>query len=58
MNYNACLNCVHCDPSRTNDIGEVRCIRFSVFIKPSDNCDFYITKERQELIEQLRGKEI
>ena len=58
MEHAVCSDCYYCKTERKTEQGQVRCTRFSVFVKPSDNCDVYITKEMQELIERLRGKEI
>lgn len=33
-----CLNCKHSDSDRTNDLGEIRCTKFSTFVKPSECC--------------------
>lgn len=49
-----CLSCKHCDATRTNDLGEVRCKRFSTFVNIFHNCDCHSSKKIQELAEELR----
>lgn len=36
-----CSECEHCDNTRINDSGQVRCKRFSKFVDNDDNCDEY-----------------
>lgn len=55
MSMGTCLNCEHCDTNRTNDIGEVRCKRFSTFVSVLHRCDFYLCKGINELAEKLKG---
>ena len=50
----SCLSCKHCDASRKNDLGEVRCKRFSTFVDIFHNCDCHSSKKIQELAEELR----
>lgn len=57
MNCNICLNCAFCDTNRKNDFGEVRCKRFSVFVKPSNNCQFHSSRGIQNLTENLKRSE-
>ena len=57
MNNESCLSCEHCDPDRTNDLGETRCTRFSTFTKVLYSCDYYtprFNKALQELAEKLK----
>ena len=54
MNYGCCLSCEHCDPDRKNNLGEVRCKRFSTFVEPSSWCDYHSDKYIQELVEKLK----
>lgn len=51
-----CLNCEHCDSTRTNDLGEVRCKRFSTYVNILHRCDYYSSggKLIQELTEKLK----
>lgn len=57
MNCNICLNCAFCDTNRKNDFDEVRCKRFSVFVKPSNNCQFHSSRGIQNLTENLKRSE-
>ena len=50
----SCLSCKHCDTSRKNDLGEVRCTKFSIFVKPSDNCQYHSNKGLLNFAEELR----
>lgn len=50
----SCLSCKHCDTSRKNDLGEVRCKRFSTFVNIFHNCDCHSSKKMQDLAEELR----
>lgn len=38
-----CKLCAHCDPRRTNDLGQVRCKRFSTYVSTDYRCDKYTT---------------
>lgn len=52
MNAKECRFCKHCDVNRTNDIGQVRCKRFSTYINLFDRCDYFIT-DGTERIEKI-----
>ena len=54
MNYDICLYCQNCDTSRKNDLGEVRCVEFSTFVKPSYKCDHYASKGLLNFAKELR----
>lgn len=54
MNAKECRFCKHCDVNRTNDIGQVRCTRFSTFVNLFDGCDYFITKESEKLFEAIK----
>lgn len=41
MGMGMCLNCEHCDPTRTNDLDQVRCKLFHTYVNPSDRCKRY-----------------
>lgn len=45
MGMGMCLNCKHCDPTRTNNIDQVRCKLFHTYVNPSDRCDHYSFKK-------------
>lgn len=55
MMFDYCFNCGHCDTNRTNDIGEVRCKRFSTFVSALHKCDFYLSEKMSELAEKSKG---
>ena len=55
MKDNICLGCQYCDTTRKNDLGEVRCIKFSTFVKPSDNCQFHSSKGLLNFAKELRN---
>ena len=57
MNAISCLTCIHCDTSRKNDLGEVRCKRFSTFVNVLHKCDFHSSGTIQELAEKLKRSE-
>ena len=42
MDAKECRFCKHCDVNRTNDIGQVRCKRFSTYVNLFDRCDYFI----------------
>lgn len=50
MNAKECRFCKHCDVNRTNDIGQVRCKRFSIYVNLFDHCDYYFTTDGMERI--------
>ncbi len=39
-----CANCKHSNLKRKNDIGEIRCTRYSMFISPNNKCDSFYNK--------------
>lgn len=41
MGMGMCLNCEHCEPTRTNDLDQVRCKLFHTYVDPSDRCKRY-----------------
>lgn len=55
MNYNLCIACDHCDPSRTNDRQQVRCTRFSMYVDGFNGCDDFQNKAQDEYFEKLRA---
>ena len=50
MDAKECRFCKHCDVNRTNDIGQVRCTRFSTYINLFDNCDYFVSKQSKEFL--------
>lgn len=46
MSMGFCLVCEHCDPKRTNDLGQVRCKRWSAYVSTHHKCDEYTDKEK------------
>lgn len=52
MNAEECRFCMYCDVSRTNDVGQVRCKRFSTYVNLFDRCDYFIT-DGTERIEKI-----
>ncbi len=57
MNFSGCINCYHSNTDRRNDLGEIRCVKFSAFVKPSQCCNSYINKSIKELQENLKRGE-
>ena len=54
MNCKCCLTCAYSNALRRNDLGEVRCEKFSTFVKPSDCCSFHLSEAIKELKEGLQ----
>lgn len=53
-----CVNCDHSDVKRTNELGQIRCKKFSTYVNPSADCDYYFNaKEDEELASWLMLKE-
>ena len=52
MDAKECRFCKHCNEKRTNDIGQVRCKRFSTYVNLFDRCDYFIT-DGTERIEKI-----
>lgn len=57
MNCRTCLTCAHSNALRQNDLGEIRCQKFSTFVKPSESCSFYINEKIKELQDNLKRGE-
>lgn len=55
MNVKECRFCKHCDAYRTNDIGKVRCKRFSTYVNLFDHCDYFITDGMLKILEALNN---
>lgn len=51
MNAKECRFCRHCDINRTNDIGQVRCTRFSTFVNLFNCCDYFTTNKMNKFAE-------
>ena len=47
----SCMQCGHCDTSRKNDRGQVRCKRFSTFVSLNDCCDQFYNKGHDPALE-------
>ena len=54
MNCRICLTCGYSDTLRTNDLGEIRCKKFSTFVKPSESCSCYCDQLLCELKVKLK----
>lgn len=52
MNGKYCIWCKHCNTERKNDLNEVRCEKFSTFVKPLFFCVYFCNKS-EELLSQL-----
>ena len=50
----SCLSCQYCNTSRKNDLGEVRCTKYSTFVKPSNNCQFHSSIGLLNFAKELR----
>ena len=49
-----CRLCRYVDTSRTNDIGQVRCKRFSTYVNMFERCDYYFpNKSISDFISEL-----
>jgi hypothetical protein len=57
MNCKNCLTCAYSNTLRQNDLGEIRCQKFSTFVKPSECCSFHITEGIKELQDNLKRGE-
>ena len=53
MSMGFCLVCEHCDPKRTNDLGQVRCKRYSTYVSTHHRCDEYANKETKAFFDKL-----
>lgn len=53
MNAKECRFCKHCDVNRTNDIGQVRCVRFSTYVNLFDFCDYFFTDGLEKIFKEL-----
>lgn len=63
MEYVICMDCDHCDVSRQNEQGQVRCTRFSRYVNRDDKgCDEFYVPLGQVLpgdrLLQLRAEEL
>lgn len=54
MNYDVCYECQYCDISRKNDLGEVRCVKFSTFVKGIECCQFHSSRGLLNVTKELR----
>ena len=55
MGMNMCLVCEHCDPNRTNDLGQVRCKKFSTYVDPLNWCDKFTNSETRASLDMING---
>lgn len=54
MKHNFCVDCHYCNIDRKNAKREVRCVKYSRFIKQMDiGCDSFFSKQMYDI---LRGK--
>ena len=50
----ACIDCDHSSTDRVNDLGQIRCTRFSTFVSCTQYCDYYSnTKRQSEFMKKL-----
>ena len=54
MNAKECRFCKNCDVNRTNDIGQVRCTKFSRYVGKFNCCDYFITEESEKLFDAMK----
>jgi hypothetical protein len=55
MQINQCYACDHCNASRTNSLGQMRCARFHTYVDAMHGCDcFCSSKSNQECMEILK----
>lgn len=54
----SCMQCGHCDTSRKNDIGQVRCKRYSTYVSLCDRCDQFYNKDHNYVEEEKIFKSI
>ena len=52
-NIKMCNFCIHCDTTRTNDFGQVRCKRFSTYVDIMSCCDYFLSEETKLLMDAL-----
>lgn len=57
MGMGMCLNCGHCDPSRTNDLDQVRCKLFHTFVNTSNRCEKYIVRNLSLNLDDLPNQD-
>lgn len=53
MSMGYCLVCEHCDEKRKNDLEQVRCKRYSMYVDPYGRCDTFTNKTTMELLKRL-----
>lgn len=54
MDAKECRFCKNCDVNRTNDIGRVRCTRFSTYVGKFNCCDYFITEKSEKLFDAIK----
>ncbi len=55
MKYNMCGNCDYCDKSRTNDKGQVRCVRIHSYVDAEGDCPDYINLKKTDIYNKVSG---
>ena len=53
---NMCKDCHHCDPSKKNEFGLVRCKMFKAYVPLFDSCIYHYNEEKEKLLNEERSK--
>lgn len=53
MSMGYCSVCEYCDTERKNDLKQVRCKRYSMYVDPYSRCDTFTNKKTRDLLNRL-----